>query len=317
MRLFDAYLCIDWSANNQPKTGKDSIWIAEATTTGRKLTWRFPDRGCYNPPTRATAVRILRESLATHMSQGRRVLVCFDFAYGYPDCGEFRQIAPSSLEFARYVATLLEDRADNRSNRFEVADHLNGIVRDPSGEGPFWGHPSPWRNPPLRCLKPTKPTNWSSRSELREFRIVESRMKRVGLRPFSAWQLFGNGSVGSQALLGLPRVLELKERYPEVSVIWPFETGWTETVPRSKDGYLGFSANRFTDLFGAPIGTRTKKVGRNYLRCIEASVWGVDWSAIMKSFQSPNFSQVPSRSYSREIRSPMNAWMGRWPIGFI
>ncbi len=28
--LFDAYIFVDWSANNSPKRGKDSIWIGEA-----------------------------------------------------------------------------------------------------------------------------------------------------------------------------------------------------------------------------------------------------------------------------------------------
>lgn len=229
MRLFDAYIFVDWSANNSRKLGKDSIWIAEAIAIGRRLRWPFPDEGCFNAPTRAIAVDVIRDRLAEHIARARRVLVCFDFAYGYPDCGEFRKLAPNSLVFAQRIAKLLEDRDDNRSNRFEVADHLNAKVNDPSREGPFWGHPTPWRNQPLRYLKSTKPKNWHSRTELAEFRIVETRMKNAGLRPFSAWQLFGNGSVGSQALLGLPRVMELNELFSAVSAIWPFETGWTKS----------------------------------------------------------------------------------------
>ncbi len=161
------------------------------------------------------------------MSRERRVLVCFDFAYGYPDCGEFRKLAPNSMEFAKRAAELLQDGDDNRSNRFEVADHFNAIVNDPSREGPFWGHPATWQNRPHSFLKPTKPKHWRTRSEWREFRIAEDRLRWKGLRPFSAWQLFGNGSVGSQTLLGLPRVLELTEMFPVASAIWPFDTGWT------------------------------------------------------------------------------------------
>lgn len=229
MRLFDAYIFVDWSANNSRKIGKDSIWITEAIAQGRRLRLPLPDNGCLNAPTRAIAVDLIRARLAEHMFRERRVLVCFDFAYGYPDCGEFRKLAPNSLEFAQSVAALLQDQDDNRSNRFEVADHFNAIVNDPSREGPFWGHPSSWKNQPLRYLKSTKPKNWCSRTELAEFRIVENRLRSAGMRPFSAWQLFGNGSVGSQALLGLPRVIELKELFSEASAIWPFETGWTKS----------------------------------------------------------------------------------------
>ena len=227
MRLFDAYIFVDWSANNTRKIGKDSIWIAEAIAQGKKLRWPLQDEGCFNAPTRAIAIDLIRNRLADHMSHKRRVLVCFDFAYGYPDCGEFRKLASSSLQFVKQIATLLKDMDDNRSNRFEVADYLNQIVNDPSREGPFWGHPVTWQSLPQSFLKPTKPKNWRTRSEWREFRIVEDRLRRKGFRPFSAWQLFGNGAVGSQTLLGLPRVLELKEMFPVASAIWPFETGWT------------------------------------------------------------------------------------------
>lgn len=42
------------------------------------------------------------------------------------------------------------------------------------------------------------------------------------------WKLFGAGSVGSQALVGIPRVASLRndEELADVSSIWPFETGW-------------------------------------------------------------------------------------------
>ena len=48
--IFDRYIAVDWSANNGPKTGKDSIWIGEATPAGP-----LPSR---NPSTRSAAIRI-------------------------------------------------------------------------------------------------------------------------------------------------------------------------------------------------------------------------------------------------------------------
>lgn len=59
---------------------------------------------------------------------------------------------------------------------------------------------------------------------LQEKRETEKRAS--GTQP--AWKLSGNGSVGSQALVGIPRLHELRFD-PElcaVSKIWPFETGF-------------------------------------------------------------------------------------------
>jgi hypothetical protein len=32
--IFDRYVTVDWSANNRPKTGKDSIWICNLSADG-------------------------------------------------------------------------------------------------------------------------------------------------------------------------------------------------------------------------------------------------------------------------------------------
>ncbi|MCZ7662708.1 MAG: hypothetical protein M5U22_07125 [Thermoleophilia bacterium] len=44
--------------------------------------------------------------------------------------------------------------------------------------------------------------------------------------PKSPWQLYGAGSVGSQALLGIPRLLALRDDavLGPLSRVWPFET---------------------------------------------------------------------------------------------
>ena len=56
--------------------------------------------------------------------------------------------------------------------------------------------------------------------------LAEKRLTDVGtMQPI--WKLFGNGSVGSQALVGIPRVLTLRDdsALAAVSRVWPFETG--------------------------------------------------------------------------------------------
>ena len=64
---------------------------------------------------------------------------------------------------------------------------------------------------------------------LTEFRANELAVRATGRYPFSVWQLTGAGSVGSQAMTGIPVVWALRS-HPELaarSVVWPFETGLT------------------------------------------------------------------------------------------
>ena len=44
-----------------------------------------------------------------------------------------------------------------------------------------------------------------------------------GAKP--VWQLYGHGSVGSQALVGLPRLEQLRRAFPDQVAVWPFDTG--------------------------------------------------------------------------------------------
>ena len=83
-RLFDAYLAVDWSASSVPKRGKDSIWLC--------LKGEPPE----NPSTRHEAMQRVREQLGQLVAEGRRVLVGFDFPYGYPS-GFAKLVAPDGL----------------------------------------------------------------------------------------------------------------------------------------------------------------------------------------------------------------------------
>ena len=61
----------------------------------------------------------------------------------------------------------------------------------------------------------------SACASLPEFREVELALHGVQ----SVWKLYGAGSIGSQALLGIPRVASLRDdpALAEVSAVWPFE----------------------------------------------------------------------------------------------
>jgi hypothetical protein len=117
------------------------------------------------------------------------------------------------------LASKIHDKENNANNRFVVASELNRAV----GQTVFWGHPTNQHQQAehLSHLPPTRPENRT----VNEYRLVEKRLQKMGRRPFSAWQLFGNGSVGSQALVGIPRIVELRKNKCLQGVVWPFETG--------------------------------------------------------------------------------------------
>jgi hypothetical protein len=227
--IFDAYIFVDWSANNTKKTGKDSIWISEAWWSDQELVWNPGEAGCLNISTREIATQHIQKRLTQHVRNQRRALVCFDFAYAYPVCEESAAFAKDFEHLWSRLSNMINDDSENRSNRFQVGDQLNQLVSPTSGEGPFWGRPTTGVAKQLQYLVSTKPKVWNDRKDLKEFRVVEERLRLRGSRPFSTWQLFGNGSVGSQVLLGIPRVQSLRNADPLSvwSKVWPFETGWT------------------------------------------------------------------------------------------
>jgi hypothetical protein len=78
MPLFDFYIMADWSGGARRRGGRsDSIWIAHGPIT---------DDGPLtdSPYSRTEAIRLIHSLLASQIRSKRRVLVCFDFAYGYP-----------------------------------------------------------------------------------------------------------------------------------------------------------------------------------------------------------------------------------------
>jgi len=76
MAMFDKFIFVDWSANSTPNTGKDSIWIAEASG-GSSIS-------VSNPSTRDEATQSVLRSLHQAVVAQQRVLVGFDSAYSYP-----------------------------------------------------------------------------------------------------------------------------------------------------------------------------------------------------------------------------------------
>jgi len=203
---------VDWSAQATPKLRADSIWSYELDTAAATPTPTPPA----NHRTRAEAATHLHERL--QLLAGRRVLLGFDFAFGYP--AGFAQLAgltgvPWQATW-QHLADSITDDHQNRNNRWTVAADLN----DRLGTNHLWGVP---KARATNTLTATKPRTFT----LAQFRHSELHLHSTGRRPFSIWQLLGAGAVGSQSLMGIP-VLHRLRHAPDLAErtrIWPFETG--------------------------------------------------------------------------------------------
>jgi precorrin-8X/cobalt-precorrin-8 methylmutase len=203
--LFDRYIAVDWSAANERRTGKDSIWVAERGPEGARLS--------LNPSTRAEATALVIERLKAARAAGERVMVGFDFVFGYPR-GAARAISGKAGWRAMWdaIGEAVIDSAENKSNRFEVASTFNRTLE----LAHFWGHPPHHR---YADLAPTRPQH--DYLHIGEHRLAETYARG----PQPVWKLSGVGSVGSQTLLGIFRLREIKAALPEARV-WPFETSF-------------------------------------------------------------------------------------------
>jgi len=215
MSLFDAYLMVDWSANSRPKGGKDSIWFCYAAWERGSL----DEKRLENPRSRTAALEIVTAIAREHVETGQRLLVGFDFPFGFP-AGLTEILGldgiPWQATWRELVALVQDDLGGrrNRNNRFEVAAGFNQQIS--RGRGPFWGCPTSKSGPFLSTKKVD-----SDDCGLDPLRVCDRAIRG----PKSTYQLFYNGSVGSQALTGIPRLEKLGKELGPICQVWPFETG--------------------------------------------------------------------------------------------
>jgi hypothetical protein len=226
MSLFDAYIFVDWSARNgigPARPVADSIWIGESVRGAE------PRESYVRTRNQACAALIQRASSLT--AERSRILIGFDFPYSYPQ-GFGKCLSPGArklpwLRVWEKLSSLVVDDDDNKSNRFGVAARIN---REIGGrrKGPFWGRPASCAVAGLHPYAAKYPFTALSGVKLNRLRITEKRLRGVQ----ESWKLIGVGSVGSQALLGIPRVhfLRCSDGLAGHSLVWPFETGFTSSV---------------------------------------------------------------------------------------
>lgn len=156
-------------------------------------------------------MRFLTGLIDAERRAGRRVLLGFDFPFGYP-AGFGRAVAGTDDPLALWaaIADRVEDRHDNANNRFAVAADLNRMFPAP---GPFWGRPAALALADLPFRKPPHDHPFAERRE------IERHLPRAK----TCFQLMGAGSVGSQALLGIAHLDALRRRYGGDLAVAPFE----------------------------------------------------------------------------------------------
>ncbi len=202
---FDTFVVVDWSGASKPspaKPSKDAIWIGIAREQGVEASYHR---------TRHDATETLAALFEAERAAGRRVLAGFDFPFAYPK--EFTEALTGTsdpLRLWRALSERIEDAPDNANNRFQVAAELNDLF---PGVGPFWGCPETFGDPRL----PTKGTKREGHG-MPERRACDGT---PGAQP--VWKLYTTGSVGSQALLGIPRLQALRTRFGDDLAVRPFE----------------------------------------------------------------------------------------------
>jgi hypothetical protein len=214
-RLFSAYVIVDWSAASKPTTGADSVWIG---VLKRDVRFRLAFES-FNPPTRAEAEKRLNLILDDFKKRSERALVGFDFPLGFPrgfaDALKLPGEQPWRAAWDQ-IDKMAKDKADNTNNRFSVGSEINRRLT--GGPFPFWGCPP---KDALTTLQPKRTRNHGP-DDLPEFRHADLAAKGAA----SIWKLYYNGSVGGQAILGIPAARRLKLARGEALRAWPFETGF-------------------------------------------------------------------------------------------
>ena len=205
MSAFDSFCVVDWNSGNDtgPTPKKDAIWAA-AVVAGQA------HPACYLR-NRDVAMEWITELVETELRASRRLLIGFDFPFGYPAGFAERIVGEANTpKLWDFFAERLQD-SPKHNNRFDLAGELN---RRFPGVGPFW----------FNALKrdiahlPRKGLARQGHS-MKERRAVD--MVHPGA--FTPWQMGGAGAVGGQVMTGMAALSALRRRFGSKVSVWPFE----------------------------------------------------------------------------------------------
>jgi hypothetical protein len=269
-RLFSAYVIVDWSAASKPTTGADSVWIG---VLKRDVRFRMAFES-YNPATRGEAEKRLTLILDDLKKRSERALIGFDFPLGFPRGFATALKLPGDEAWRAawdQVDKMVKDKVDNTNNRFGVASEINRRLT--GGPFPFWGCPP---RDTLTTLQPKKTRNHGP-DDLPEFRHADLAAKGAS----SIWKLYYNGSVGGQAILGIPAARRIKLARGDAAKAWPFETGFKALTEADLAGVDVVMAEVYPSMIKAPALpgevkdlTQVRTTAEHFARLDEANKLG-------------------------------------------
>lgn len=209
--MFDCVIIVDWSAASAPSPAKpsaDAIWTCCADAGGAETQYHR---------TRAQAEAYLRGQIIAAQTRGARLLIGCDFPFAYPHGFAHALTGQTDARAVwRYLQATIVDSDSNANNRFDVANDINARF----GNGPFWGRPAGRAAPHLPARKIVDYTALPFAERRAIDRAIPSAQP--------VWKLYTTGSVGSQALMGLPMIARLAAM-DGVSV-WPFDENLADVV---------------------------------------------------------------------------------------
>ncbi len=204
MSLFDSFAMVDWSGGNDtgPRPRKDAIWACVVREDAVQALDYLRNR--------QVAEDWLRRLIETELAEGRRLLLGFDFPFGYPN-GFAKAVTGTSdpLALWDWFGAQIQD-SPTANNRFDLAGRIN---RRFGGKGPFW------MNALRREVDGLPRTKQDYHNPFPDRRIVETRAKGS----FTCWQMAGAGAVGGQVMMGLPVLNRLRHAYAGKIAVWPFQ----------------------------------------------------------------------------------------------
>jgi len=269
-RLFSAYVIVDWSAASKPTTGADSVWIG---VLKRDVRFRMAFES-YNPATRGEAEKRLTLILDDLKKRSERALIGFDFPLGFPRGFATALKLPGDEAWRAawdQVDKMVKDKVDNTNNRFGVASEINRRLT--GGPFPFWGCPP---RDTLTTLQPKKTRNHGP-DDLPEFRHADLAAKGAS----SIWKLYYNGSVGGQAILGIPAARRIKLARGDAAKAWPFESGFKALTEADLAGVDVVMAEVYPSMIKAPALpgevkdlTQVRTTAEHFARLDEANKLG-------------------------------------------
>ncbi|MGZ6014071.1 MAG: cobalamin biosynthesis protein CbiG, partial [Caulobacteraceae bacterium] len=163
------------------------------------------------------------------------------------------------------------DKPTNVNNRFNVAAQLNRLLTD--GPFPFWGAPAKDVQTTLAATK-SRP---HGPGDLPEFRHAD--LAAAGAA--SIWKTYYHGSVGGQAIMGIPVVRRLKDARGAAAKVWPFETGFKALGEADLAGVDVVFAEVYPSLVKAPAlpgevkdQTQVRVTAEHFARLDEAGKLG-------------------------------------------